>query len=147
MKTLTPLLLLAGSLLSHAQSGGPWAITSSTLDGGGTRSIGGAWALTGTIGQPDATALKSTGGVWTVQGGFWPGTVAEPGGPVLTIAPLGVTRVSVAWSSAAVGHKLQYSTDLSAWTDYPGLTITGASSIVWPLANGPRYFFRLKTLP
>ncbi len=138
-------LLFAGTAL--AQTGGPWAIKSSTADGGGAVSTGGTWKVTGTIGQPDATASKSTGGVWAVQGGFWPGTVTEAGGPALTIAPLGVTRVTVAWPAAAVGYKLQYSTDPASWTDYPGVTISGASSIVFPLANGPRYFFRLKRLP
>jgi len=145
MKTL--LILLALCLTASAQSGGPWAIRSSTLDSGGQRSTGGAWTLTGTIGQSDATAPKSTGGGWAVEGGFWPGTVAEPGGPVLTMAPLGVNRLTIAWPAAAAGHKLQYSTNLNTWTDYPGLTITGASSIEWPLANGPRYYFRLTKLP
>ena len=130
-----------------AQSGGPWVIKSSSLDGGGAVSIGGQWKVTGTIGQLDAAAAGSAGGAWVVQGGFWPGSVVEPGGPLLTMAPLGVTSVSVGWTAAATGYKLQYSQNLASWTDYPGLTISGASSIVWPLLNGPRYYFRLNKLP
>ncbi len=45
-----------------------------TVDGGGGRSSGGAFAVSGTIAQPDADPLQpSTGGVFAVTGGFWPG--------------------------------------------------------------------------
>ena len=37
-----------------AMSGGDYEISWSTIDGGGGRSTGGDYALTGTIGQPDA---------------------------------------------------------------------------------------------
>jgi len=146
MKTLFLLLFTVAAARAQS-SGGVWVIKSSTLDGGGTASTGGTWKVTGTIGQPDATAAKSTGGTWSEQGGFWPGTVAEPGGPVLTVVPLGATRFTVGWTADAVGYKLQYSANLTAWTDFPGVTISGASSTLWNLSNGPRYFFRLKRLP
>ncbi|MHC4621196.1 MAG: hypothetical protein ACYTEQ_25900, partial [Planctomycetota bacterium] len=41
-----------------------------TVDGGGGTSGGGQYALTGTIGQPDAGEM--TGGPYQVLGGFWP---------------------------------------------------------------------------
>ncbi len=45
-----------------------------TMDGGGaTRSTGGAFALSGTIGQADAGVLA--GGPFTLSGGFWFGQV------------------------------------------------------------------------
>lgn len=143
MKTHALLLFLAGSVLCHAQSGGPWTITSSTLDGGGQASTGGTWKATGTIGQPDASTGSSPGTGWAVAGGFWPGVVAVPGGLMLAVHPLDANNVSIAWTAAAVGYQLQYSTDLESWTAYPGLTISGAADIVWPLRSGPRYFFRL----
>jgi len=146
MKTPSILLTLAGSALCHAQSGGPWAITSSTLDGGGASSTGGVWKVTGTIGQADASTQKATSGGWAVAGGFWPGAVAVPGGPMLALFPLDAANVTIAWTAAAVGYQLQYSTDLKLWIDYPGLTISGAANVVWPLRSGPRYFFRLKKL-
>ena len=41
-----------------------------TVDGGGgMESTGGAWSLSGTVGQPDAGALS--GGDFTIEGGFW----------------------------------------------------------------------------
>jgi hypothetical protein len=42
-----------------------------TIDGGGGRSSGGDFTLTGTIGQPDAAWSK--GGNYELLGGFWPG--------------------------------------------------------------------------
>lgn len=42
-----------------------------TIDGGGGRSSGGLYTLTGTIGQPDAA--YSRGGNYELLGGFWPG--------------------------------------------------------------------------
>ncbi|MCX6880009.1 MAG: hypothetical protein NTW21_40340 [Verrucomicrobia bacterium] len=142
MKTL--FLLLACCTAATAQSGGSYAITSSTLDGGGGSSVGGVWKATGTIGQPDASTQAATNSGRAVAGGFWPGLVAVPGGPMLTVIPLDAAKVTIAWTAAAVGCQLQYSTDLKSWTDYPGLTISGAASVVWPLRTGPRYYFRLK---
>jgi hypothetical protein len=70
--------LLFFSLSAEAQSGGPFTIVSSTIDGGGaTSSTGGAFSLGGTIGQPDASGAL-TGGAFSVTGGFWPGVL--PGG-------------------------------------------------------------------
>jgi hypothetical protein len=44
-----------------------------TVDGGGGRSSGGAYALSGTIGQFDAGA-QVAGGEYSLVGGFWAGT-------------------------------------------------------------------------
>jgi len=52
------IILLAISLLmvlpALGQTGGPYDLTWSTVDGGGGTSSGGQYVLTGTIGQPDA---------------------------------------------------------------------------------------------
>ena len=53
------------------QSGGPYVLDWSTIDGGGGTSSGGPYVLTGTIGQPDAA--YSSGGDYEILGGFWPG--------------------------------------------------------------------------
>jgi len=50
---------------------GDYKIVRSTIDGGGGRSAGGQYKLSGTIGQPDAG--YSEGGKYEVLGGFWPG--------------------------------------------------------------------------
>lgn len=62
------LLMAAPSL---AQTGGNYALTWNTIDGGGGQSSGGPYTLTGTIGQPDAD--WSAGGDYELLGGFWPG--------------------------------------------------------------------------
>jgi hypothetical protein len=57
--------------LAHAQTGGGYELTWSTIDGGGAmNATGGAYTLGGTMGQPDAGAAM-TGGGYTLVGGFW----------------------------------------------------------------------------
>lgn len=68
-----PLLLLVFLLASWipAQTGGDYDLSWNSYDGGGGFSLGGAFSLMGTIGQPD-TAVVS-GGAYSLYGGFWPG--------------------------------------------------------------------------
>ncbi len=67
------LLLFALVVVSSAlaQSGGDYELSWTTIDGGGGMSRGGAYSLTGTIGQPDAA--WSSGGDYELLGGFWTG--------------------------------------------------------------------------
>jgi hypothetical protein len=61
-------LLVAGAVLATPQAFDlPWW----TVDGGGGTSAGGAYSLSGTIGQPDAGLMS--GGDYTLGGGFWGG--------------------------------------------------------------------------
>lgn len=56
-----------------------FAITRHVIAGGGGASSGGAFAVSGTIGQADADPLHpATGGVFAISGGFWPGLAAAP---------------------------------------------------------------------
>jgi len=59
-------VLMAGQPL-----GGDFVISNSTIDAGGGMSTGGNFTLTGTIGQPDASAQISTGASIQLSGGFW----------------------------------------------------------------------------
>ncbi len=61
------LLLLAGVALADET----YEISWFSVDGGGGGNAGGAYALVGAIGQPDAGALS--GGGYTLVGGFWAG--------------------------------------------------------------------------
>ena len=67
-------LLISGAVLACAatQSLAQFSISWYTIDGGGGTSTGGTFALSGTIGQPDAGA-PMTGGSFTLVGGFWAG--------------------------------------------------------------------------
>jgi len=60
------LLLLVSVALAAAQD---YAMDRWTIDGGAGQSSGGAYALSGTIGQPDAGSLS--GGSYVLQGGFF----------------------------------------------------------------------------
>lgn len=56
---------VSGLARVHAQSGGGYDLTWSTLDGGGAMfSTGGGYSLGGTLGQPDAGAASSGGGLY-----------------------------------------------------------------------------------
>lgn len=71
------LLLLTVPAVILAQS---YDISWHTIDGGGGTSTGGGYELSGTIGQPDASAADAlTGGGYTLTGGFWPGAVPACG--------------------------------------------------------------------
>jgi FlgD Ig-like domain len=69
--------VLAAALLSCAPGAAfaQFTISRFTIDGGGgTSSVGGTFALGGTIGQPDAGRLS--GASFTLSGGFWAGGAA-----------------------------------------------------------------------
>ena len=51
--------MLTVSVPIHAQSGGPYVLDWSTIDGGGATSSGGSYVLRGTVGQPDAGRVAS----------------------------------------------------------------------------------------
>ena len=69
------LMSLAVSLLmalaALGQTGGQYELTWSTIDGGGGQTSGGAYIVTGTIGQPEAGVM--TGGGYELLGGYWAG--------------------------------------------------------------------------
>jgi hypothetical protein len=65
----------------HATGGASYAVARWTIDGGGGRSSGGTYMVSGTIAQPDADPLQpSTGGSYAITGGFWPGMVQGAAG-------------------------------------------------------------------
>ncbi|MCX7841184.1 MAG: hypothetical protein N2559_17235 [Anaerolineae bacterium] len=73
---LCVVILIASVPTTHAQSGGTYELTWSTIDGGGaTFSTGGTYELGGTIGQPDAGT--QSGGTYVLSGGFWTNVVAQ----------------------------------------------------------------------
>jgi hypothetical protein len=69
MKRTCILLFVLTLIISAAF--GDYGLNWYTIDGGGGRSTGGPYTLTGTISQPDAA--YSRGGNFELLGGFWPG--------------------------------------------------------------------------
>ena len=127
---------------------GQYSITWSTLDGGGGTSTNGPYALTGTIGQPDAGLMSA--GNYTLEGGFW-NTVAAvqtPGAPTLLVRRTETNTVTVSWPLPEAGWKLHATTNLSAtpisWTELAPPYATNSTSLHFiepaPLGNK---FYRL----
>ncbi len=142
--TFSFLLLMAA--FASAQS---YSITSSTIAGGGTSS-GGAYAVTGAIAQPVASAA-STGGSYSLSGGFFGQYMAlqQTGAPHLTIRGVGA-NVQVVWGANVPGWVLQSnSTDLApaSWLDVVGTpTVSGAEQFLQFAASNGHVFFRLRKL-
>ena len=77
LQVIFTLVLLCGALPGFAQSGGPYALSWSTIDGGGATFVeAGGYRLGGTAGQPDAGASSGTG--YAVTGGFWAAILPSP---------------------------------------------------------------------
>jgi hypothetical protein len=74
---------------------GDYELSWYTIDGGGGRSIGGLYTLTGTIGQPDAA--YSAGGDYELLGGFW------PGGPLCFVNFKHFARFAEYWLETGAG--------------------------------------------
>jgi hypothetical protein len=70
------------TLSASASTGGPFELSFFTIDCGGGTSSAGAFAVTATIGQPDAASTALSGGAFSIVGGFIPAasgaTAPEP---------------------------------------------------------------------
>jgi hypothetical protein len=109
--------------------------------GGSGTSTGGVYAVSGTIGQPDAST-PMTGGNYSLTGGFWAlYAVQTPGAPTLIITYSGNQAV-VSWDPSATGWTLQTNNNLAAgvWGNYLGLIVNNSITNSPPKGN---LFFRL----
>jgi hypothetical protein len=70
--SISTFVLLLAAARGTAQSGGGYDLSWNTIDSGGVMlAVGGVYELSGTIGQPDASAIPMSGGAYTLNGGFW----------------------------------------------------------------------------
>ena len=129
---------------------GQYSIDWLTIDGGGGASTGGVYAVSGTIGQPDAGVMS--GGPYSLLGGFW-GVVAAiqtPGAPLLSIERTNGS-VRVFWPLPATDFVLDQTTALvsppatNSWTQVPFAYQTNAAdiSVTVPAPTGNK-FYRLR---
>jgi len=132
-------LLLFSATLVHAQS---YSIDWHTIDGGGGASTGSVYAVSGTIGQPDASGPLN-GGTYTLVGGFWalPSAVQTVGAPTLTIAPAGPGQATISWTPATAGFVLQENLNLGT-TNWVNSASGATNSVTVPVVP-PRKFYRL----
>jgi hypothetical protein len=116
MKSKLTLALLGACLLPSAfclrAQGQSYSIDWFTIDGGGGTSSGGVYAVSGTIGQPDAGVMS--GGAYSLVGGFW-GVIAiqTPGAPLLSVELTNGT-VRVFWPSPATDFLLDQTMALAS---------------------------------
>ncbi|HLX69249.1 MAG TPA: hypothetical protein VKV04_06440 [Verrucomicrobiae bacterium] len=115
------------------------------ISGGGGSSAGGAYQVSGTIGQPDASVAMS-GGNYSLTGGFWSliSVVQIAGAPTLYISHSGNT-VTVYWQNTG-SWTLQQNLNLATgnWTiNTSWATSNGTNSLIINNPSGD-LFFRLK---
>lgn len=141
MKTLfLAFILVAGAFPATAQN---YSIDWFKIAGGGGTSTGGLYAVSGTIGQPDAGG-PLTGGGYSLTGGFWalPFAVQSPDAPLLTIVPFGAGQARISWTPNTPGFVLQENTNLNTtnWVNSP----SGAGNPVTVPATLPIKSYRLR---
>ena len=136
-KNLTVALIALAVVYSEARAQN-FTIDWFTIDGGGGSCTGGAYAVSGTIGQPDAGKLS--GESYTLEGGFW--NSADAGQmPALFITRSG-TGAMISWTPNSPGFVLQVNDSLSppGWSDAPS---GGTNGVVVPITR-PARFYRLR---
>ena len=137
-------LLLPSAFGLHAQS---YAIDWYKIAGGGSTSTSGTYAVSGTIGQPDASGAL-TGGSYSLTGGFWAliNVVQTPGAPTLYISHSG-NAVTVSWQNVAGWNLVQsgnLATPLGSWSASAGVTTSNGTNAVTLTNPAGNLFFRLK---
>ena len=118
--------------------------------GGGGTSTGGTYQVSGTIGQPDASAAMS-GGNYSVTGGYWAliNVVQTPGAPNLIIVSNGANSVKVLWPDPATNtYTLQQTPILGAGNNWTTSSFTisnvGGTNFITITPPTGNLFFRLK---
>jgi hypothetical protein len=151
MRNIQSILLTtfaAGAVFTHSAFA-QFTIESLSMSGGGV-SIGGAYTLTGTVGQADAGKLA--GGSYSLSGGFW-NVLQQAGMPQLS-ATLRAGNLVLSWPSASAGFVLESTTQLvpgnAGWIIFPaGVTKVGDQfelSIALGAVPLERFrFFRLRS--
>lgn len=114
-----------------------------TIDAGGGTSTNDVYSISGTIGQPDTSAMS--GGNYSLQGGVWSMVVVQTAGaPTLAIRYTSTNTVIVQWPSPSTGWNLQQNTDLAStnWsTVVSGLVDDGTNkSLIVNPPSGNRFY-------
>lgn len=143
--SLSCLLTSAFCLCVSAQTN--YTVDWYSVDGGGGTSTGGVYAVSGTVGQPDAGTMS--GGTYTLNGGFWGiiAAVQTEGAPLLSITLNSQpSTITVSWPLPATGWLLHSTTNLvtggSMWTEIsPPYPTNGANlQFTEPLPVGNKFY-------
>lgn len=150
MKITFALPLVLSTLSLFGVVGGASAQTFSIdrfVGGGSCTSTGGPFALSGTLGQPDANQQSLTGGTFSLAGGFWSFVVPTPGAPRLTIERQGAD-VRVFWPLPGTGFVLDQSLSVTGGWSQVTLPYTTNTTGISVGVGAPRgnTFYRLRKL-
>lgn len=138
-------MVALGSLLAPLQfvQAQLYSIDWFKISGGDGSSVGGAYAVSGTIGQHDAGG-PMTGGNFSLTGGFW-SVVQMQGAPALHISQSGIT-VTVFWQNVS-GWNLQQNRDLTLpanWSVTNNWTTSNGTNYLNLISPSGKMFFRLQ---
>lgn len=128
--------------LAFPQSGGTFTITKSVIANGGGQTVAGVFALDSTIGQHLA-GTTSTGGVFSLTGGYWGGSTQGGGTPTPTptatptATPTGTpTPTPTMTPTATPTPSGGFESDVAPRTSGDGEVITGDVVIVRRFVTG-----------
>ena len=141
------LFLLIGLLIPSLGFAQQYSIDWYKIAGGGGTSTGGVYAVSGTIGHPDASGAM-TGGNYSVTGGFWSliSVVQTPGAPTLYVSHAGST-VTVYWQNVSGWNLIQsgnLTTPMASWSASGGVTTSNGTNYLNITNPAGNLFFRLK---
>ena len=152
MKTIIFSILVA--LIALAVSAQNFSVDWYKISGGGGMSSGGPvtgsnyFSVSGTIGQPDASANSAlSGGNFSLTGGFWSlYAVQTTGFPTLYIRAAAPNSAVLFWQNVD-SYTLQTNSNLATtnWADYGGSValLNGTNNVTFAPAVG-NLFFRLR---
>lgn len=134
--------LLAALLVSGVAAMAQYSINWSKIASGGGTSTNGQYAVSGTIGQPDAGG-PLTNGTYSLTGGFWalPQAVQVEGAPTLKITNGAPGFANISWTPASTNWILQERLSLTtgSWSNSP----SGPTNPIVVPATVPTKFYRL----
>jgi hypothetical protein len=137
------------STFCHSAWGQNYSVDWHKIAGGGGTSAGGNFSVSGTIGQPDATANAAlTGGNFSVTGGYWAliNVVQTPGAPTLYISR-GTNSVTVYWQNVPGWNLIQsgnLATPVASWSASSSPTLANGTNSLTLVNPSGNLFFRLK---
>jgi hypothetical protein len=126
-------LALLGVPAARAQTGGNFSLTWSSIDGGGAASAGGAFALIGAAGQPDAG--QASGSPWSLTGGLYSAGFITTAVPPLSEGGPRVFHVYPAEPNPMV-HGTSFAIDLPIGADVAARVFNVAGRRVRTLHDG-----------
>jgi len=144
MKKFILIFSLLIPMVSFAQQ---YSIDWYKVAGGGGTSTGSVYSVSGTIGQPDASANNTmSGGNYSLTGGFWSliSVVQTIGSPALVITHSG-NSVKISWPYPSTGFVLQQNSNLSTanWTTSGGISNDGTNNFITITSPTGNLFYRL----